>query len=84
MSYCDGCATRDKHVDSLYVALGEARAENERLRKLVVWCVKHGAMEDEHSRLVLTWFVDEDYYASQHDGTDADLFRALVEAMGGE
>lgn len=67
----------DEDDDGDYVRFDDASAEIARLRKALVWAVKHGATEDEWSVRMLTWFVCEDYFKAEHDGTEASLIETL-------
>lgn len=56
--------------------------ERDEARRVAVWAVKMCArMADSNKSLMWVW-VDEEAYSVPCDGTDADIYRALREAMG--
>lgn len=60
----------------------DAEAERDEARRVAVWAVKMCArMADSNKSLMWVW-VDEEAYSVPCDGTDADIYRALREAMG--
>lgn len=82
MAYCDGCATRDRHVDSLKAEIARLRALVEKRERQIVWLTRRRPriVWDDRGHLLVV--EDDTVSGIVFDGTDSGLLAAVDEAMG--